>query len=169
MSGMAAINIEDESQIREETTRILKRHGRKRGNLIPILQEIQGELGYLHRQAMQEAARFLDIPEMDVYSVVTFYNQLRLNPLGRHTIKVCLGTACHIRGSYIVLDAWKRRVGININRPALVALDGEREVEIYPQEKVEVELCRDGPRVVKIEETLEAAARNGFFINHAAQ
>jgi predicted polyphosphate/ATP-dependent NAD kinase len=61
------------------------------------------------------------------------------------------------------------RVGISVDRLALVALDGEREIEIYPQDKVEVELRRDGPRVVKIKETLEAAARNGFFINSTAQ
>jgi len=52
------------------------------------------------------------VPEMDVYSVVTFYNQFRLNPPGRHSIRVCLGTACHMKGGYITLDAWKRRLGI---------------------------------------------------------
>lgn len=60
------------------------------------------------------------------------------------------------------------RVGISVDRLALVALDGEREIEIYPQDKLEVELRRDGPRVVKIKETLEEAARNGFFINSKA-
>jgi len=61
------------------------------------------------------------------------------------------------------------RVGISVDRLSLVALDGEREIEIYPQDKVEVELRKDGPRVVKIKETLEEAARSGFFISSAAQ
>ena len=63
---------------------------------------------------------------------------------------------------------FNERVGISVDRLALVALDGEREIEIYPQDKLEVELRRDGPRVVKIKETLEEAARNGFFINSKA-
>jgi NADH:ubiquinone oxidoreductase subunit E len=67
------------------TSKILRR---KRDNLIPILQEVQGQLGYLPREAMQEIAGFLDIPDMDVYSVVTFYNQFRLNPPGKHSIRV---------------------------------------------------------------------------------
>ena len=49
------------------------------------------------------------------------------------------------------------------DKPALLALDGEREVDIYPQDEIEIELCRDGPRVVKMKETLEEAAREGFF------
>jgi NADH-quinone oxidoreductase subunit E len=104
--------IEETSQNRAETARILKKYGRKRRNLIPILQGIQDKLGYLPQQTMQEAAQFLDIPEMDVYSVVTFYNQFRLNPPGRHSVRVCLGTACHMKGGYIALNAWKRRLGI---------------------------------------------------------
>ena len=97
---------------RQETRQILKRFGRKRGNLIPILQKVQGRLGYLPREAMLEIAEFLGIPDIDVYSVVTFYNQFRLTPPGRHSIRVCLGTACHMKGGYITLDAWKRRLAI---------------------------------------------------------
>jgi NADH-quinone oxidoreductase subunit E len=96
-----------------ETKRILNGSGRERGNLIPILQKVQGELGYLPREAMLEIARFLGIPGIDVYSVVTFYNQFRLNPPGKHSVRVCLGTACHMKGGYITLDAWKRRLGID--------------------------------------------------------
>ncbi len=103
---------EEKAELKQQTRRILKRFGKKRGNLIPILQGLQENLGYLPREAMLEVARFLDIPEMDVYGVVTFYNQFRLNPLGRHSIRVCLGTACHMKGGYITLDAWKRRLGI---------------------------------------------------------
>jgi NADH-quinone oxidoreductase subunit E len=102
-----------EAKLERETRRVLKRFGRQRGNLIPILQGLQRELGYLPRQAMAEVARFIGIPEIDVYGVVTFYNQFRLNPPGKHSIRVCLGTACHMKGGYITLDAWKRRLKID--------------------------------------------------------
>jgi NADH-quinone oxidoreductase subunit E len=100
-------------QIKRETGQILNGFSRKRSSLIPILQKVQGKLGYLPRPAMTEIAEYLDIPAIDVYGVVTFYNQFRLNPPGRHSIRVCLGTACHMKGGYITLDAWKRRLGIN--------------------------------------------------------
>jgi len=103
---------DEQVKTRRETRQILKKFSRKRGNLIPILQRVQGRLGYLPREAMLEIAEFLDIPDIDVYSVVTFYNQFRLTPPGRHSIRVCLGTACHMKGGYITLDAWKRRLAI---------------------------------------------------------
>jgi NADH-quinone oxidoreductase subunit E len=105
--------MKEEGRVKQETKRIIVRFSRKRANLIPILQEVQQGLGYLPREAMAEIARFLDIPEIDVYGVVTFYNQFRLNPPGRHSIRVCLGTACHMKGGYITLDAWKRRLEID--------------------------------------------------------
>lgn len=103
----------EQVEVKQQTKRILNRFGRKKGNLVPILQKVQGKLGYLSREAMVEIAEFLGIPEMAVYSVVTFYNQFRLNPPGKHSIRVCLGTACHMKGGYITLDAWKRRLGID--------------------------------------------------------
>ena len=106
----------EEAKVKQETKRILERFSRKRGNLIPILQKVQGKLGYLPREAMLEIAQFLGIAAIDVYSVVTFYNQFRLNPPGKHSIRVCLGTACHMKGGYITLDAWKRRLGIDVRQ-----------------------------------------------------
>ncbi len=103
---------EEEAAVRQQTRRILKGSGKKRGNLIPILQKVQGKLSYLPRGAMLEIACFLGIPAIDVYGVVTFYNQFRLNPPGKHSVRVCLGTACHMKGGYITLDAWKRRLGV---------------------------------------------------------
>jgi NADH-quinone oxidoreductase subunit E len=105
--------VEEKEHIRQETRQVLKGFSRKRQNLIPILQKVQGRLGYLPREAMTEIAEYLNIPDIDVYGVVTFYNQFRLNPPGRHSIRVCLGTACHMKGGYITLDAWKRRLNIN--------------------------------------------------------
>jgi NADH-quinone oxidoreductase subunit E len=107
------VDLAQEVEYNRQTARsILKGFGRQRPNLIPILQKVQGRLGYLPREAMLEIATHLDIPPVDVYGVVTFYNQFRLNPPGKHSIRVCLGTACHMKGGYITLDAWKRRLDI---------------------------------------------------------
>jgi NADH-quinone oxidoreductase subunit E len=103
---------EEQEKIKQATGEVLSRFRRKRENLIPILQQVQERLGYLPRQAMTGIAEYLNLPAIDVYEVVTFYNQFRLNPPGRHSIKVCLGTACHMKGGYITLDAWKRRLNI---------------------------------------------------------
>ena len=94
------------------TRQVLRKAGKKKGDLIPLLQQVQARLGYLPREAMLEIAAFLEIPPIDVYEVVTFYNQFRLIPPGKHSIRVCLGTACHMKGGYITLDAWTRRLGI---------------------------------------------------------
>ncbi len=110
----------------QETRLTLKSIGRKKENLLPILQMVQSKLGYLPGEAMLEIARHLGIPEIDVYSVVTFYNQFRLNPPGKHSIRVCLGTACHMKGGYITLDAWKRRLGIDVKK---ATADGEFDLD----------------------------------------
>jgi len=103
---------EEQDKAKEITRRVLRGFKPKRNNLIPILQAVQRRLGFLPRDAMLEIADFLDIPPVDVYEVVTFYNQFRLNPPGKHSIRVCLGTACHMKGGYITLDAWQRRLNI---------------------------------------------------------
>ncbi len=104
--------MDEEKEIQDKTREIFSRLGSRRENLIPILQQIQEAFGYLPPHAMVEAARFLDIPEIDVYSVVTFYNQFRLTPPGKHSIRVCMGTACHVKGGRIALEAWQRRLKI---------------------------------------------------------
>ncbi|OGO04478.1 MAG: NADH dehydrogenase [Chloroflexi bacterium RBG_13_54_9] len=92
---------------------ILESRPRERRRLIPVLQDIQEHFGYLPREAMLEVASFLSIPESEVYSVGTFYNQFRFIPPGRHRIKVCLGTACQIKGGKVILDSWKRELSLN--------------------------------------------------------
>jgi NADH-quinone oxidoreductase subunit E len=103
---------EDEIEVKEKTRRILERWSPERRNLIPVLQQVQEALGYLPPDAMVEVARFLKIPQIDVYSVATFYNQFRLTPPGKHSVRVCMGTACHVKGGHITLAAWQRRLSI---------------------------------------------------------
>lgn len=86
--------------------------GNDRGQLIPILQMIQEKHGYLASKAIQMVAEHLEIPVCEVYGVATFYNQFRFHPPGKHQIKVCLGTACHIRGGDIILENFERKLGI---------------------------------------------------------
>ena len=85
---------------------------KQRGNLIPILQMVQETIAYLPPEAIKIVADHLQILECEVYGVATFYNQFRFHPPGKHPIKVCLGTACHVRGGDIILENFERKLGI---------------------------------------------------------
>ena len=80
--------------------------------LIPILQETQSQFRYLPAAAMREIARFLRMPESTIYGVSTFYAQFKLTPLGKKIIRVCRGTACHVRGAAKVLAEIEKQLGI---------------------------------------------------------
>ncbi|OFV84164.1 MAG: hypothetical protein A2620_04615 [Acidobacteria bacterium RIFCSPHIGHO2_01_FULL_67_28] len=73
-------------------------------SLIPVLQEIQDQFHYLPEPALREVAGHLRVPLSEVFHVATFYNCFSLEPVGRHLVQVCLGTACHVRGAPRVLD-----------------------------------------------------------------
>jgi NADH-quinone oxidoreductase subunit E len=113
-------------QIEEKTAQLLKSYQGHRGELIPILQEAQSTFGYLPREAMLMIARFMRIPESSVYGVATFYNQFRFSPLGRHPLKVCMGTACHMKGGQLILEAWERDLSIKVGE---TSSDGEFSIE----------------------------------------
>lgn len=98
----------------EKSQEIMDGFDTARGSLIPVLQKIQEELGYVPSPAMQEVARHFGIKPVDVYSVVTFYNQFRLTPPGKHRVKVCMGTACHMKGGQIIQDSWERVLKIKV-------------------------------------------------------
>ncbi|MCL4423931.1 MAG: NADH-quinone oxidoreductase subunit NuoE [Firmicutes bacterium] len=82
------------------------------GALIPVLQETQEVFGYLSRENMEKIAGALHIPFSKVYGVATFYAQFHLKPRGRNIIRVCLGTACHVRGGEKILDAVSKELNI---------------------------------------------------------
>ncbi|HDS74858.1 MAG TPA: NADH-quinone oxidoreductase subunit NuoE [Firmicutes bacterium] len=81
-------------------------------SLIPILQDLQESFGYLPEVAIDLVGRALDISTARIYGVATFYNQFRLNPLGKHVIRVCRGTACHVKGSLALLETLESELGI---------------------------------------------------------
>lgn len=91
---------------------VFGRYPGKRGDLIPILQDAQACEGYISSETMSEVARFLNIPESTVYGVVTFYAQFYLTRQGRHKVRVCQGTACHVRGGHGILRAVESELGI---------------------------------------------------------
>jgi len=87
---------------------IIKEYGKENDSLIPIIQAINEEYAYLPKNVLKYVSQELDIPLSQVYHVATFYTAFSLKPRGKHTIKVCTGTACHVRGSPRILDEVKR-------------------------------------------------------------
>jgi len=100
------------ADVQEKLQDIFSRYKGERQELIPILQETQAKFRYLPAVAMREISRFLQIPDSSVYGVSTFYAQFKLTPLGKKVIRVCRGTACHVRGSAKVLAEIEKQLGI---------------------------------------------------------
>jgi len=99
-------------EMRAQLDGVFRKYGGKRPELIPILQDVQSVLGYLPPAAIAAVAKFLRVPESVVYGVVTFYAQFYLTRQGKHKIRVCQGTACHVRGSKRIMDTVRKRLGI---------------------------------------------------------
>jgi len=91
---------------------VVARYSGTEGSLIPVLQEVQGMVGYLPREVMQRIAERTGVPAARVYGVATFYSQFRLEPVGRHIIKICHGTACHVQGATAITEAICDELGV---------------------------------------------------------
>jgi NADH-quinone oxidoreductase subunit E len=102
----------EEQQMLKDIASQLSVFGKERRHLIPILQAVQKRHAYLHPEAMKLVAEHLELATCEVYGVATFYNQFRFHPPGKHPIKVCLGTACHVRGGDIILENFERKLEI---------------------------------------------------------
>lgn len=85
---------------------------KERGRLIPLLQMAQRAVGYLPDEALSLVAGHLSLSSTEVYGVASFYNQFRFNPPGKNPVKVCMGTACHVRGGEIILENFERKLEI---------------------------------------------------------
>ena len=101
---------------REKTISIVQSHGCSTSNLIAILQDIQAACSYLSEESLTVVTEMLDVSVSSVYSVATFYENFSLEPKGRHIIKVCAGTACHVRKSGPIYDAIHEYLGLNDKR-----------------------------------------------------
>lgn len=96
----------------EALARLLDQYRDYRGGLIPVLQEVQNIYGYLPGDILKHVARELRIPFSKVFGVCTFYAQFHLKPRGRNIIRVCLGTACHVRGGAKIFEAAQDSLGV---------------------------------------------------------
>ncbi len=99
----------------------------ERGYLVHALQDLQGELHYLPKEAIRAAAKYLDVPLHSAFSVATFYKAFSLVPRGETIVKVCLGTSCHIRGASVVVE--DLRIGLGVG-PGETTQDMKYTVEV---------------------------------------
>ena len=95
-------------------------------DLVPVLQRTQEVLGYLSPESIAGVARWLKLSENEIFGVATFYAQFRFTPPGRHRLRVCLGTACHVKGGVQMLETLERRLDV---RPGETTPDGEYGLE----------------------------------------
>ena len=99
---------------------------RQPSDLVPVLQRAQAAYGYLSPEAVRRIARWLKLSESEVFGVATFYAQFRFTPPGRHRLRVCLGTACHVKGGVQMMETLERRLGIDAGE---TTPDGEYDLE----------------------------------------
>ena len=95
-----------------ELRKFIKKHKDQPGAMMPVLQEAQGIYGYLPREVQEIIAEEMGVPLSQVFGVATFYSQFTLTPKGEHTVSVCLGTACYVKGADKILAALEERLGI---------------------------------------------------------
>jgi NADH-quinone oxidoreductase subunit E len=97
----------------EKITKILEKYPfARRENLIPMLQDIQDEYGYLTEDAIKELGNFLELPTSKIYSLITFYSKFRFQPQGKYHLKICRGTSCHLNGSTNLIHTIGEELGI---------------------------------------------------------
>jgi len=114
MAQITAVSQFDESplEFEDQLTEILEKIDGRPEDLIPVLQRVQAALGYLPEKALLEIAYKMALPSAKVFGVATFYTQFRLQPVGKHIIRVCRGTACHVRGSGRILKGIQAQIKV---------------------------------------------------------
>jgi len=93
---------------------ILDKYPRQESSLIMVLQDVQDEYNYLPEEALVEVAKELKIPQAKIFGVATFYKAFSLKPRGKQIVKICMGTACHVRGAPLIKDEVERMLGISV-------------------------------------------------------
>jgi NADH-quinone oxidoreductase subunit E len=107
-----AVAAKSEENIRTRVDEILTSYKGEKADLIPILQQVQHAFGYLPEATLSRIAKFVDLPESTVYGTATFYAQFKLIPTGRNIVRVCRGTACHVRGGSRILKEVEKQLGV---------------------------------------------------------
>ncbi len=105
---------------------ILRGVRRDRSDLIPALQRAQAALGYLSPETIGKVSRRIGLTDNEVFGVASFYAQFRFTPPGRHRLRVCLGTACHVKGGVQMMETLERRLGVEAGE---TTPDGEYDLE----------------------------------------
>jgi NADH-quinone oxidoreductase subunit E len=98
--------------VQAKLTEIVTENSGEKGSLIPVLQKVQEQLGYLSEEAIAEIAKVTGISASEIFGVASFYAQFYFTPRGNHTVKVCMGTACHVRGGESILEEVKRKLNV---------------------------------------------------------
>ena len=98
--------------MREHILPILQKYAHRRESLIPALQETQGIFGYLPQEAIEVISEYLGISRSDIYGVASFYAQFRFHRQGEHAVRVCQGTACHVRGGKRIMGEATAQLGV---------------------------------------------------------
>jgi NADH-quinone oxidoreductase E subunit len=101
-------------EIKARVVELVKPYARKPSELIQALHRVQSELGHIPKAAQAALAETLGVPPSQVTGVVSFYHFFRTAPVGRHTVRLCLGTACHVRGAERVLKAIREELGVDL-------------------------------------------------------
>jgi NADH-quinone oxidoreductase subunit F len=104
-----------ETALEQHIRQIIEKHGQEGNAVIPLLQEIQEKYHYLPQGILEQICRETNITPAQIASVSTFYSQFRHSPVGKHIIKVCVGTACHVKGATLVYDAFKRHFRLDVH------------------------------------------------------
>lgn len=101
-------NLDDDTFVRE----LVKKYGKDRSMLIPMLQEVMLRYHYLPREVLETLSEKIEVPISEIINVATFYHQFRLEPVGRYIVSICFGTACYLLGSAIVYEAMRDAMGL---------------------------------------------------------
>ncbi|MBN2125384.1 MAG: NAD(P)H-dependent oxidoreductase subunit E [Deltaproteobacteria bacterium] len=114
--NLETINPDLTPELMAQVDEIVKEHRGKPGCLIPVLEECQRVVGYLPVELQEYLGRALGIPGSTIYGVVTFYSFFSMVPKGRHTVKICLGTACYVRGTKVIAQKIKEKFGLDVGQ-----------------------------------------------------
>ena len=98
---------------RQKLDTVLQKHAGEGFSVIGLLQDVHAAMGYLPEDVLREVSRLREIPVSLLYSLATFYSSFRLEPMGKHHVCVCVGTACHVRGSAKIVDTLERELGVS--------------------------------------------------------
>ena len=129
------------TEIKQKTKQIIKKHKSDKSAMIAVLQDIQEVFNYLPKEALKTASSMMKVPMSRVYEAATFYTAFSLKPRGKHIVKICKGTACHVRGAAILQDRFETTLGI---KPGETTKDGKFSLETVNC----VGACALGPVVV---------------------